>query len=131
LEGGARITQRLIDIPRFDLDGSIDLYGSQNSRKDAPYYNPEHDFSTRLSLRAEHVLYRFYKKAVVHSLTAGWGMYDQKYYDEDWVGNIRYEHRYSGSSSVEGGAGIEVGRNVYDGQPEPFFALNFMLHAKF
>ncbi len=131
LEGSARISQRLIDIPRFDLDGSIDLYGSQNSRIDAPYYNPEYDFSARLSLRAEHVLYRSYGSAVIHSLTGGWGMYNQENYDEDWVGSIKYEQRYGVSSKVEGRAGLEVGRNVYDGDPEPFFSFNLMLHAKF
>lgn len=131
LEGGVRISQRLIDIPRFDLDGLVDFYGSQNSEKDAPYYNPEYDFSTRLSLRAEHILYRSYEKALVHSLTGGWGMYTQKNYDEDWVGSVKYEQRYNVSSRVEGRVGIEVGRNVYDGQAEPFFSLNFMLHAKF
>ena len=130
LEGGARFSQRLMDIPRFDLDGSIDLYGSQNSRRDAPYYNPESDFSGRLTLKAEHVLYRFYENSIIHALAAGWGVYDQKNYDADWVGSVKYEPRCSFSPRIEGRAGFEIGRNVYDGQPEPFFSLNFLLHVK-
>jgi biofilm PGA synthesis protein PgaA len=131
VEGGVDLTQRLVDIPRLDLDATVSLYSSSNTRRDAPYFNPESDFSGRLILKGGHILYRHYDTSVTHDLTLGGGIYTEEGYDSDWVGNIGYEQQYQYNKRFEGRAGVEVGRNVYDGDPEPYFSLNLMIHAKF
>lgn len=131
LEGGANFRQRLIENPHFDVDGSVALYGSQNSRDNAPYYNPANDFSTKLILNADHTVYRHYTKSFIHSLTGGLGIYAQEGCDSKWVGNILYEHKYGISPVFEGRLGVDVGRNAYDGVPEPYFSLSVMIHGKF
>jgi biofilm PGA synthesis protein PgaA len=37
---GAQFQQRLVSLPHFDLTGLAEIYASNNSRRNAPYYNP-------------------------------------------------------------------------------------------
>lgn len=130
-EGGLTYTGRMIDIPRFDFDGIIELYGSSNSRDDAPYYNPAADFKIRGVLKGEHILYRFYESSLVHQLSAGVGVYAQQDYDTGPVGSLRYELRYNYNPLIEARLGGEIGQNRYDGEDEPYYKFNLMIHAKF
>jgi biofilm PGA synthesis protein PgaA len=131
VEAGARFRQRLIDIPHLDIDGRLDLYGSKNSKNNAPYYNPEHDFSLEGSAHMDHVFYRHYDHLLAHQLDVGYGFYNQKRYGSDWIGHIRYEHRYRFFPWLEMLAGFEFGQNVYDGHSEPYRLARFMINGKF
>lgn len=130
-EGGLTYTGRMIDIPRFDLDGIVELYGSTNSRDDAPYYNPEADLKIRGVLKGEHILYRFYEHSLAHQLSAGLGIYAQQDYDTGPVGSLRYELRYNYNPLIEARLAGEIGQNRYDGEDEPYYKFNLMIHAKF
>ncbi len=130
-EAGINFTEKLFDVPLLDIDGTIELYGSKNSREDAPYFNPEQDLSAQAVLKAEHILYRFYDTNISHKLEAGGGIYEQKHYDTGWIAHLRYEQRYSFYQHIEAVLGGELGRNMYDGEPEPYYQINALLHAKF
>ncbi len=131
LAGTAVLNQRLIDIPHIDLDGRIEAYTSTNSRRNAPYYNPEQDFSLQGALHLDHVYYRYYDKLLAHQLDVGYGFYEQKGFNTDWIGHIRYEQRYKFNPWVEMLAGIEIGRNVYDGEAESYRMVRFMITGRF
>lgn len=130
-EAGASLRQRLVDIPHLDVDGIFNVYGSQNTRGDAPYFNPEEDFSLSLGLDAEHILWRRYDRTWVQRFIGELGNYDQKYYSTDWTGRLGYEQRLTLYPGWEMVAGVEGGRRVYDGAPEPFFGFNILIHARF
>jgi biofilm PGA synthesis protein PgaA len=131
LAGTAILNQRLIDIPHIDLDGRIEAYTSTNSLRHTPYYNPEQDFSLQGALHLDHVYYRYYDKLLAQQIDLGYGFYEQKGYNTDWIGHIRYEQRYKFTPWVEMLAGIEFGRNVYDGEAEPYRLVRFMITGRF
>ncbi len=130
-QAAASLRQRLIDIPHLDVDGIFNLYGSQNTRGDAPYFNPEEDFSLSLGLDAEQIIWRRYDRTWVQRFIAELGFYDQKYFGTDWTGRLGYEQRLTLYPGWEMVAGVERGRRVYDGEPEPFYGFNFLIHARF
>ncbi|HIP38658.1 MAG TPA: poly-beta-1,6 N-acetyl-D-glucosamine export porin PgaA [Desulfocapsa sulfexigens] len=131
LAGTAVLNQRLIDIPHIDLDGRIEAYASTNSIRNTPYYNPERDFSLQGALHLDHVYYRYYDKLLAQQIDVGYGFYEQKGFGTDWIGHIRYEQRYKFTPWVEMLAGIEIGRNVYDGEAEPYRLVRFMITGRF
>ena len=131
IEAGARLRQRLLDIPHLDIDGRIDLYGSTNSKNDVPYYSPEHDFSLQGAIHVDHVYHRHYEHLLAQQLDVGYGFYDQNGFAARWIGHIRYEHRYRFTPWVEMLAGVEFGQNVYDGHAEPYRLVRFMINGKF
>jgi len=131
VEASARLRQRLIDIPHLDIDGRINLYGSKNSKTDAPYYSPKYDFSLQGALHVDHVYYRHYDHLLAQQLDVGYGFYDQKGFAARWIGHIRYEHRYRFTPWMEMLAGFELGQNVYDGHAEPYRLFRFMINGKF
>ncbi len=131
LAGTAVFRQRLLDIPHIDLDGRIELYGSTNSRRDTPYFNPEQDFSLLGALHLDHVYFRYYDHILVQMIDVAYGVYEQKGYGSRWIGHIRYEQRYKFTPWVEMLAGVEYGQNVYDGEAEPYKLIRFMITGKF
>jgi len=131
IAGTAVFRQHLMDLPRFDLDGRIEAYGSASSRRDAPYYNPEQDFSLVGALHIDHVYFRSYDDSLTQMIDAGYGLYDQKGFGSRWIGHLRYEQRYTIDPRVEMLAGFEFGQNVYDGHAEPYRLVRFMINGKF
>jgi biofilm PGA synthesis protein PgaA len=131
LEGTAVFRQRLLDIPHFDLDGRVELYGSTNSRRNTPYFNPEQDFSLLGALHLDHVYFRHYDHLLAQMVDVAYGVYEQKGYGSRWIGHIRYEQRYKFTPWVEMLAGVEYGQNVYDGEAEPYKLVRFMITGKF
>jgi biofilm PGA synthesis protein PgaA len=131
LGGTAILNQRLIDIPHIDLDGRVETYASVNSRRNTPYYNPEQDFSLKGAFHLDHVYYRHYDHLLAQQIDVGYGFYQQKGYGTDWIGHIRYEQRYKYTPWVEMLVGVEIGRNVYDGDAEPYRLIRFMINGKF
>lgn len=131
LAGTAVLNQRLIDIPHVDIDGRIEAYASTNSLRNARYHNPEQDFSLQGALHLDHVYYRYYDKLLAQQIDVGYGFYEQKGFGTDWIGHIRYEQRYKFTPRVEMLAGIEIGRNVYDGEGEEYRLIRFMITGRF
>ncbi len=131
IEGTAVLRQRLIDVPHIDLDGRVEAYASANSRRDAPYFNPEHDLSLLGALHLDHVYFRHYDHLLSQQIDAGYGFYDQSAFVPRWIGHIRYEQRYRLDPWMEVLAGVEFGQNVYDGHAEPYRLVRFMINGKF
>ncbi len=130
-EAGASFRQRLIDVPHLDVDGLLNAYASQNSREDAPYFNPEEDLSYSVGLDAEHIIWRRYDRTWVQHVTGELGYYDQKNYDKDWTGRVGYDQRLTLYPDWELVVGVQGGRRIYDGNPEPFYGFNILIHARF
>jgi biofilm PGA synthesis protein PgaA len=131
VEGSVSFTERLIDEPRFDLDLILDLYGSTNSRDNAPYFNPQEDLSGKGVIKAEHIIYRLYETSLSQQVTAGLGVYAQENYSTGITGKLGYELRLRYHPRIEATLGGELGQNRYDGEDEPYYKFNFLIHGKF
>ncbi len=115
---GGSLVQLLHSRPHFDLTGRVDLYTSRNSQPGGPYFAPESDLSAAAGLRAQHVAWRRYERVFVQALSVDFGVYDQKGYSADWIGVLRYEHRWRRDPKTELSYGVTFDRRVYDGVAE-------------
>jgi biofilm PGA synthesis protein PgaA len=132
LAGGAAYSERLMDLPAFDLTGTAEVYASRNTRAaDAPYYNPARDLSASGGVRAEHTAWRRYDVSIVQAISADLGLYAQRGFDNDWIGTLTYEHRWRFDPLTSFTYGVRVSRRVYDGAAENAVALIAGLGRKF
>jgi biofilm PGA synthesis protein PgaA len=132
LTAGLTYSERLIDIPHFDLTGRADLFTSSNTRGiNAPYFNPSADLSATVGFLAEHVAWRYYEKSFVQALRVDAGLYAQQGYANDWIGIASYEHRWRFDPRTEFRYGVQVSRRVYDGQEEKSIGLIVGLRQRF
>ena len=132
LTAGLTYSERLIDIPHFDLTGRADLFTSSNTRGiNAPYFNPSADLSATVGFLAEHVAWRYYEKSFVQALRVDAGLYAQQGYANDWIGIASYEHRWRFDPRTEFRYGVQLSRRVYDGQDEKSVGLIVGLRQRF
>jgi biofilm PGA synthesis protein PgaA len=129
--GGLNVSQRLVDIPHFDLTGHLGLFASANSNQDVAYYSPERDLTASGGLQAEHVLWRHYDDSLVQAFTIDAGAYAEKGFGTGWVGSVGYEHRWRFDPMTEIRYGVVLGRHVFDGDPEQSVAVTFGLSQRF
>ena len=88
-----------------------------------PYYNPSQDLSLTGGLLAEHVLWKRYDVSLVQALTADAGLYSEYGYTDNWIGTLKYEHRWRFDPLTELRYGVTLTRRVYDGSVENGIAL--------
>jgi len=93
----------------------IDLYGSTNSRDDAPYFNPENDFSATVTHMTEQTIKRIYREAFVHRLYLTVGGYSQSGFSGSAIGSVRYEHDIDFSDVHSLLYGANLSSRTYDG----------------
>ena len=119
LAGGVTFSERLVNIPGFDLTGRLEAYASSNTLGGlTPYYNPTRDLSLTGGMLVEHVLWRRYDTSLVHALTLDAGLYAEHGYASDWIGTLAYEHRWRFDPLTEFRYGVSLMRRVYDGAVE-------------
>jgi biofilm PGA synthesis protein PgaA len=128
---GLDFSQRLVDIPHFDLTGRIEVFASANSNQDVAYYSPERDLTATGGLLAEHLLWRRYDESLVQAFSLDAGSYSQEGFGTDWIGTFSYEHRWRFDPWTELRYGVELGRHVFDGDPEKSVAFTFGLSQRF
>jgi biofilm PGA synthesis protein PgaA len=122
--GGLVGKQRLVNLPGFDLTAIAEAYASSNSLGGIPaYYNPTRDLSLTGGLLAEHVLWRRYDIALVQTLQADAGLYSEYGYADNWIGTVKYEHRWRFDPLTEFHYGVLLTRRAYDGSVENAFTV--------
>jgi biofilm PGA synthesis protein PgaA len=108
--------QKLVESPHFGLTVEGELYGSTNSIKDAPYYNPAADGSAAITLLAEHTLWRRYETSWVQAVTLNGGWYGQRDFPGGPIGTVTYEQRWRFDPRTELVYGASIGERLYDGE---------------
>ena len=126
-----RATQRLVDMPHFDVLGGIEAAASTNSERNTIYYNPRSDLSTGVSLDAHHILRRRYDWYYWHRLQGSTGLYDETGFKADWYATARYEQHFEWQPRHALVIGVDAGRRVYDGDPEKWIGLIFSFTTHF
>jgi biofilm PGA synthesis protein PgaA len=128
---GVTFKQRLVDLPGFDLTGTVEAYASHNDRPAAPYYNPNHDLSVTGEMLAEHTLWRRYDNSLVQALTVNGGLYSEAGFPDNWIGTVSYEHRWRFDPLTAFHYGVMFSRRVYDGLAEYTVTLTLGLTQRF
>lgn len=127
----AGLFQRLKSTPDYKLDVNLDLYGSSNSRINAPYFNPESDLSVSILLMNEWLLSRNNKRDFLHRIGTGAGVYQQQGYGSDGLWSISYEHEWVVGDELVLRYGIFHASHPYDGIQESQNQLTLMMDMKF
>jgi biofilm PGA synthesis protein PgaA len=113
----ARYAEKIVEVPHFDLTLQGELYGSTNSGKNAPYYNPIADGSMVAGILAEHTIWRRYENSLVQALTLNGGLYGQRDFRGGPIWTASYEHRWRFDPWTELVYGVSLSQRRYDGEP--------------
>lgn len=127
----ASAARRLATAPHFDLTGRADLSVSGHSDPGGPYFAPERDVAATVGLTAQHVSWRRYQRSFVQAFEADVGGYWQRGFDETWIGNLRYLHRWRFDPWRELVYGVDLSRRVYDGEAERMISIYAGLRQRF
>jgi biofilm PGA synthesis protein PgaA len=111
----ARWTERVVTGPVYKLEITGALYGSQNSRAGAPYFNPSRDLSPTVEFANEWIHWRRYTRAFRHRLVFAVGDYRQQGFNTMPVAAIRYEQEWMADDRLLVRYGIGRTRHPYDG----------------
>jgi biofilm PGA synthesis protein PgaA len=128
---GAMFTQKLINIPHFDLSATGEVFASHNNRPAAPYYNPDSDLTVDAGLLAEHMIWRRYDDSWVQALSVSAGLYSEAHFRSSAIATVNYEHRWRFDPFMELHYGVQLKRRVYDGSVENSAALTLGMLWKF
>jgi biofilm PGA synthesis protein PgaA len=128
---GAVFTQKLINIPHFDLTATGEVSASQNNLPTAPYYNPDRDLTVDAGLLAEHVIWQRYEDSWVQALSIDAGVYAEAHFFPGLIATVNYAHRWRFDPFTEFHYGLQLQRRVYDGSVENTASLTLGLLRKF
>lgn len=109
----------------------LDAYTSRNSRDGRPYFNPEKDWSLSATHLIEQTLWNIYDRAFIHRLFLTVGTYKQSGFSDELIGNLRYEQGHEFSDTQALTWGIDLSRNVYDGDPVNSYSIDFYYTWRF
>ncbi len=123
--------QRVATVPHFALNATFDLGASQNSRTDAPYFNPRRDALAAFGLDATQILYRRYEFTYSHRLVPTAGPYWEQGFGTGLAWGIRYEQRIKEEDAIEAAIGLGFSRQSYDGAYENSITITFNLNSRF
>lgn len=112
--------QRLVNLPKYKLDGRLGFYGSSNTRprEEAPYYNPKSDLSSEVSLINEGLVFRRGARSFIHRLGLTAGRYSEEGFGSKGIWAVYYEHEWNLTDRLSLLYGIAWARPVYDGVAE-------------
>ncbi len=110
--------ERLYTAPRFKVDLEVNVSASNNSKQDAPYFNPRSDLTVLPTLNLTQVLYRHYDTELEQKIMLGAGTYTQKGFGTGAIGSIGYGLTYRSNKVFEVGASITGVSRPYDGARE-------------
>jgi biofilm PGA synthesis protein PgaA len=116
---GLVFNQRIVNLPHLDVWLRPEVYASENSSDEGPYFSPLRDFSAALTVDVEQVLWRHYERSFRHRLAISGGSYGQKNFGIGWTGNLLYEQVYRCDPWWEFCYGVQFNRAVYDAVGTP------------
>jgi Flp pilus assembly protein TadD len=121
--------QKIVNIPDLNLTLRPELYTSHNDTNNVPYYSPLRDFSGSVAFDAEHILWREYERSFGHRLVVTAGSYWQQDFGSGFIGRILYEQFYARNPWAEIRYGVQLNRNIYDGDAVP--SVDFFIRGNF
>ena len=124
IEAYTSLEQQLARSPRARFSALFEVYAAQNSRDDAPYYNPGQIASPAASLTWDWMPWRSYERQFVQRATVTGGAVFQEGYSGRGVFLARLEHEWDLSLQLKLRYGVEWGTPVYDDDRERRWGVN-------
>ena len=113
-----RFSQRLLTYPKYKLTAHLEVDGTSNTKDNTPYYNPEQDLTTTLTLDNLHRIWRRYDRSFSHRLMLSAGNYWQKDFGSNPIANACYEQIHEAAYRLEWVYGVCYGQSFFDGDAE-------------
>ncbi len=124
IEAYTSLEQQLARSPRARFSTLFEVYAAQNSRDDAPYYNPGQIASPAASLTWDWMPWRSYERQFLQRATVTGGAVFQEGYSGRGVFLARLEHEWDLSLQLKLRYGVEWGTPVYDDDRERRWGVN-------
>ena len=131
LAGGVVYQELFANRPSVDLTAVVEAYASDNTRADAPYYNPARDLSATGGIRLDHRTWRRYDHSFTQVIGVDAGLYAQRGFRNDWIATLAYEHHWRFDPLTSFRYGVRLTRRVYDGVSEQTLAITAGLSQRF
>lgn len=111
-------SERWISGPVFKLDSILGMAASQNSSRNAVYFNPAADHEATITLNAQWRTWRRYKRSFTQHVQVFGGRYWQDGFDSGSTSGARYGHEWAIDEVFSVSYGIGVSTHPYDGVRE-------------
>lgn len=117
---GAEIawTERWISGPVFKLDSTLGVAASQNSLRNAAYFNPANDHEATATLKGQWRTWRRYRRSFTQQVQ----IFSGRYWQDDFSGGSTYGAQYGHEWAIDDvfsiSYGIGVSSHPYDGVRE-------------
>lgn len=123
--------RQVVAGPFYRAAFGAELWSSENSRSDVPYFSPSSDLSAVLSHRSEWVLAATPERRHVVGLLAQAGVYEQEGFGSGPIGGLwlHSDHDLAGRTVVRVEAGLRS--QLYDGERETLPRLSLLLRRRF
>ena len=131
LTGGVVYQELFANRPSVDLTAVVEAYASDNTRADAPYYNPARDLSATGGIRLDHRTWRRYDHSFTQVIGVDAGLYAQRGFRNDWIATLVYEHHWRFDPLTAFRYGVRLTRRVYDGVSEQTLVFTVGLSQRF
>ncbi|MBL8698077.1 MAG: poly-beta-1,6 N-acetyl-D-glucosamine export porin PgaA [Alphaproteobacteria bacterium] len=131
LDATLRGQHRLHSTPSLSIDGAMTFGLVSNSDPGGPYFAPRRAMSAAPELAVQHTLMRRYETSWTHRLVVAPGVSWQEDFGTSFTPEVRYEHRWRPTDTLEIALVGRFSRPVYDGQPENVFAAVLELSWRF
>lgn len=130
IEAGFNWQERWWSGPVYKLDTALGLYASDNSRRNADYFNPSKDLAIEAQMINEWMLWRNYRRNFKHRLIFGIGHYWQERFASGMIARLRYEQEWNFDPIRSLSYGAVYERHPYDGAMNELTSifLNFNWH---
>lgn len=123
--------RQVVAGPFYRAAFGVELWASENSRRDVPYFSPERDLSAVLVHRSEWVLAATPERRHVIGLLIQAGVYEQEGFAGGPVGGLwlHSDHDLAGRTALRVEAGVRS--QLYDGERETLPRLSLLLRRRF
>ncbi len=117
VEASGFLTTRVLEQPDLSIELRPELWWGENTRLDAPYFNPRQSASASVGAAARHLLWRRYERSLHQELRLSAGAFAQEANPTRWTGFASYEQILKLTTESALYYGLSYARNVYDGLP--------------
>ncbi|VWC87447.1 poly-beta-1,6 N-acetyl-D-glucosamine export porin PgaA [Burkholderia contaminans] len=117
-EISATATQRVYTTATQQVNVSLDLGTSSNTRKDAPYFSPGRDYAAAATVMHQLTLWKKGDMGLQQRVSVSGGMYNERGFGTSALWSARLEHAWTFKHDITLSYGVEVSSHAYDGQRE-------------
>jgi biofilm PGA synthesis protein PgaA len=110
---------------------TTNLFYTQNSKQDVPYYSPKRNFVSSVTFDNDWLSYRHYDTSWNQNLAFTVGQTWQESFGNRFIYAVQYQHRWQAFNRLELIYGTGYGRQYYDGDKAFIWQYSLLLNWRF